>query len=160
VRRNLALGLAWLAAAVAAAVVAWSGVGLVGDQVTDDRPATLSSAEIEGELAEATTTTTTAAPPGSGTTTTTAPPSDVQTRSFPTSRGTVALNFSPRGVEVDWASPSPGYQLEQGPGDNGGVRVEFEGDDGRSRVDGWWDGGPQWRVDDDGADGHGGRDRD
>ena len=51
-----------------------------------------------------------------------------------------------------FATPNPGYQVRSEPTDGGGWRVEFDGDDGRSRVEGWWDGGPQDRVDDDGSD--------
>lgn len=155
-RRTFALGLAWLAAAIAAAVVAWTGVGLAGDQVTDERLATLSSEEIEGALAaeNATSTTTTTGTPTTTPPATEPPTTSGETRTFRTSRGTAALVFSPGGVTLDWAAPNAGYQVEQGPGDHGGWRVEFEGDDGRSRVEGWWDGGPQYRVDDDGAEDH------
>ena len=162
-RRTIALGLAWLAAASAAAVVAWTGVGLAGDQLTDDRTPTLSSEEIERALAAETqspstpTTGTSTTPPTTQPTTppaTDAPPPAGETRTFRTSRGTAALVFSPGGVTLAWAAPNAGYQVDQGPGDRGGWRVEFEGDDGRSRIDGWWDAGPQYRIDDDGAEDH------
>jgi hypothetical protein len=53
-RRIFTLSVAWLAAAIVAAVVAWQGVGLVGDQVTDDRDAgMLTAAEIEEALGRA-----------------------------------------------------------------------------------------------------------
>jgi len=50
-RRIFTLSVAWLAAAVFAAVVAWQGVRLVGDQVTDDRDGMLSASEIDAALA-------------------------------------------------------------------------------------------------------------
>jgi hypothetical protein len=52
-RRMFTLSVAWLAAAVVAAVVAWQGVRLVGDQVTDDRDGMLTAAEIDAALANA-----------------------------------------------------------------------------------------------------------
>jgi hypothetical protein len=68
-RRIFTLSVAWLAAAVVAAVVAWQGVRLVGDQVTDDRDGMLSASEIDAALAgggggiPVPPTTTTATPP-------------------------------------------------------------------------------------------------
>jgi hypothetical protein len=50
VRRSLALGGVWVAAAASAAGVAWAGIGVVGDQVTDDRPTPLSSEQVAREL--------------------------------------------------------------------------------------------------------------
>ncbi|HZM32835.1 MAG TPA: hypothetical protein VFB77_20200 [Acidimicrobiales bacterium] len=177
-RRILTLGVAWAVAAVVAAVVAWQGVGLVGDQVTDQRPATLSAADVEAELAGTATptgargtatttsgpTTTSPAPPP-----TTAPAAPVVTtvlRSYPVTGGTAVLSFGPDGVVGLTATPWTGYTVRSNPHDGGGWRVEFEGPAGRSRIDGWWDGGPQERVEDatgtrsgdDDADDHGGGD--
>ena len=160
-RRILTLGVAWAAAAAVAAVVAWQGVGLVGDQVTDDRPPTQSAAEVEAALAgtatptgdgetptttSPTTTTTTTPPPP-----TTAPAAPALTpvlRSYPVTGGTAVLSFSPEGVIGVTATPWTGYTVRSAPSDDGGWRVEFEGPAGRSRIDGWWDGGPQERVED------------
>ncbi|HEX6419871.1 MAG TPA: hypothetical protein VFZ77_15325 [Acidimicrobiales bacterium] len=145
-RRSLALGFAWLLAAAVAVVVAWQGVGLVGDQVTDRRPATLTDAEIEAAL-EATPPTTA---PG---TTATTPPADqggagedAAIETFRVTGGAAALRFSPGGVTVVWATPDHGYEVESEPGDGNGWRIEFEGEAGRSRIDAWWDGGPRSRV--------------
>ena len=56
------------------------------------------------------------------------------------------------------ASPNNGYALTRsGPGDNNGWRVEFEGDAGRSRVDAWWAGGPQHRIQENPSGGGSGR---
>lgn len=157
-RRSLALGLAWLLAAAVATAVAWQGVGLIGDQVTDPRPATLTDAEIEAAL-EATPTTTTA-PPRTGT----PPPGggagageEAVIETFDVTGGAAALRFSPDGVTVVWATPDPGYEVESEPGDGNGWRIEFEGDAGQSRIDAWWDGGPRSRVrdaDDESHDDH------
>ena len=157
-RRLLALGAAWVSAAVVATTVAWQGVGLVGDQVTDDRPATLTAAEVEAALATGSSGST---PQSNSTgTTSTAPPAAPsepapETRSYALTGGSAALRFAPSGVTVVFATPNPGYQVRSEPTDGGGWRVEFDGDDGRSRVEGWWDGGPQDRVDDDGSGGSG-----
>jgi hypothetical protein len=154
----LTLGVAWAVAAVVAAVVAWQGVGLVGDQVTDDRPATLSAAEVEARLAgtatptgdggapatSAPTTTTSAPPPATGPAATEGTP---VLRPYTVTGGTAVLSFSPEGVTAVSATPSTGYQVRSDAHD-GGWRVEFEGPDGRSRIDAWWDGGPQDQVED------------
>ncbi len=217
-RRILAFGLAWLCAAVIAVVVAWQGVGLVGDQVTSDRPATLTSSQVEDALqGDATdsptvhpdgTSTSTALPPSatpgatpqaagsapaspnnpSGTATTAtratatpgggggntgsggvvpgtaapgtaAPPApQAVNKTFMVSGGTVEMHFAPEGTTLVFATPNAGYQITRNePGDNNGWRVEFEGPAGKSRIDGWWDGGPQFRIQDDAAGGgHGG----
>lgn len=184
-----------LAAAVALAV-AWQGVGVVANQVTEDRPAALSAAEVRDRLEETTTSTTsttstttssssapgeattstagaavpgtqgaptsvpsggpaptstsppattaTTAPADPGTTTTTAPAGE--TRTYNLVGGSVSLRFSPSGVTVVLANPNPGFDVSQQPEQGNGVKVEFRSDTHRSRVDGWWDGGPQDRV--------------
>ncbi len=164
-RRLLTFGLAWLVAAVVATTVAWQGVALVADQVTDDRPATLTASEVEAALAagaEGATTGPTssdaAAPSSTGPTTTATaavPGPPPETRSYALTGGSAALRFTPEGVSVVFAAPNSGYQVRSEPTDGGGWRIEFDGDDGRSRVEGWWDGGPQDRVDDDGVDSSG-----
>lgn len=59
-RRPIVFGALWVLAAVVAVAVAWAGVSVVGDQVTDERPAPLAAAEIEARLeTEATSTTST-----------------------------------------------------------------------------------------------------
>ena len=172
-RRVLTLGVAWLAAAVVAAVVAWQGVGLVGDQVTDDRPATLSAAQIEGALGvpvapvpgDATPGTATDAGPATPPTTTaptptTAPPpapeQQAVVRPYSVTGGNAVLSFTPAGVTVALARPDPSYQVRSEPTDGNGWRIEFDGPAGRSRIEGWWDGGPQDRVEDAGASDDGG----
>lgn len=104
------------------------------------------------------TTTTTARPGGSSATTsttqpvspppTTAPPAAAQpvTRSYDLEGGTTTLQLTPTGVTVVVATPAPGFTVEISDSHSGGKRVEFESDDHRSRVDAWWDGGPQDEV--------------
>lgn len=80
---------------------------------------------------------------------TTAPPPAVpapSTRTYNLVGGTATLRFSAAGVEVLSAAPKPGFSVDVSAGHDGGARVEFESDDHRSRVDGWWAGGPQDEV--------------
>jgi hypothetical protein len=60
----------------------------------------------------------------------------------------VTLHFSPKGVTVVLARPAAGYaySVEDEHGD--GIRVEFRGERGRSRVDAWWEDGPRDQVSD------------
>jgi hypothetical protein len=145
VRRSLALGAVWLVAAALAAGVAWAGIGVVGDQVTDDRPAPLSADEVAQAVAadQAASSTTTTAP--GGPTTTTAPRADASAtiRTYRMEGGVVTLRFSPAGVDVVGATPNEGFTVDTEPEHGNGVKVEFESDGHESRVDAWWDGGPQ-----------------
>jgi hypothetical protein len=182
VRRILTLGLAWVAAAVVAAVVAWQGVGLIGAQVTDSRPETLSAEEIDAALSPVQTTTaptdagdgsadtgstttasgqpgdasTSTSVGGSASSTTTTPPATtppvVDRRTATMVGGTAAFEYSDGTVRIVYASPKPGYRLERQEEDDAGARVEFKGDAGTSRADAWWDGGPQLRIADHGED--------
>lgn len=139
----------WLAAAVVAVVVAWQGVAVVGDQVTDERPAPLAASEIESRLGRTSTTTattTTAAPPLPTEGSTPAAPPAAETRTYNLTGGTASLRFGPAGVEVVFANPASGFSVEVEPEHGNGVKVEFESSSHESRVDGWWDGGPVDRI--------------
>jgi hypothetical protein len=200
VRKLVAFAAVWLAAAAVAVLVAWQGVGIVTNQVTDDRPAPLAAGEVRALTREAqrsaaggpaTTTTVpqseatapgdpaggpptstapagavtpgaataTTAPPGAPTTTpaspsptttapapapTTAPPADApaETRTYNVVGGSASLRFSASGVTVVWATPAAGFEVQIEP-EGPGVQVEFESEEHRSRVTGWWDGGPR-----------------
>ena len=147
-----------MAAAASAAGVAWAGIGVVGDQVTDDRPAPLSSEQVARELgSDQAPSTTTSAPEGG--TSTTAPPADplATTKTYRMQGGVVTLRFSPAGVEVVGATPAEGFTVDTEPEHGNGVKVEFESDSHRSRVDAWWDGGPQAERREEGDDDGGGR---
>lgn len=108
--------------------------------------------------APTTTTTATNSPPATvGTTSapgpTTAPPPPAappaatsETRTYSLVGGTASLRFSSAGVEVVFANPAAGFTVEVEPENVNGVKVEFESDSHKSRVDGWWDGGPVDRV--------------
>ncbi|HET6662862.1 MAG TPA: hypothetical protein VFG94_01330 [Acidimicrobiales bacterium] len=145
-RRFLAFGAVWVMSAALAAGVAWAGIAVVGDQVTDDRPAPLSADEVAQAVEAEQRASTTTAPPGGTTTTTSAtPPADAAatTRTYRMVGGVVTLSFSPSGVEVVGATPNEGFSVDSEPEHGNGVRVEFKSDAHKSRVDAWWDGGPQ-----------------
>ncbi len=55
----------------------------------------------------------------------------------------MTLSFSPGGVDVVGATPNEGFTVDTEPEHGNGVKVEFESDGHESRVDAWWDGGPQ-----------------
>ncbi|HEY8546338.1 MAG TPA: hypothetical protein VIL36_14860 [Acidimicrobiales bacterium] len=162
-RRSLTFAAVWVAAAAVATTAAWQGVGLVTSEVTDNRPGSLTAAGVEaelGELAERTggtggtggpVTTPTTAPgePTTPTTPTTSAPTTTapgETRTYTSTGGSAVLRFSPAGVVVVSSVPNPGFGVEIEPEHGNGVRVEFESDGHRSRIDGWWDGGPRDRV--------------
>jgi hypothetical protein len=156
-------------AAVVATFVAWQGVALVGDQVTDRPPTPVAADGVDdGSTA---TTSTTAPPPGPATTTTTVaptgppgpastppsgpgptqptttippapPPPAGTTRTYNLVGGDVALRFEASGVTVLYATPRAGFTVEVGNSHGTGRSVRFDGDDHRSEVVGWWEGGP------------------
>lgn len=96
--------------------------------------------------------TTTAAPPsganGPGPTTPAAPPVTPAsvTRTYDLVGGTVTLRFTNTGVTVVTAAPKAGFSVDVGEGHDNGARVEFESEDHQSRLDAWWDNGPQDEV--------------
>jgi cytoskeletal protein RodZ len=103
-----------------------------------------------GRGAGATTTTVPSGSGGSVTPPTTAAPAPAPVlRTYALVGGTVTLSFSPSGVTWQSPTPNPGFEVEITPTHGNGVRVEFRNDtdDRRSRVEGWWDGGPQDEVD-------------
>lgn len=165
-----AYAIAWVVAAIGALGLAFWGVGVVGDQVTGDRPSPLSASEVALRATSTTTApptsvgpappttavgpATSAAPattvpdrPAATTTTTAAPPPPAsgETRTYNLTGGSASLRFTPSGVTVLWADPNAGFDVEVEP-EGTGVKVEFESESHKSRVDGWWDGGPQDRV--------------
>jgi hypothetical protein len=170
VPRTLAFVALWLLAGAAATTVAWLGVSSVSDELagSSSHPDPLTGEEIRAEVAAApstttsapttttpipvTSTTTSGTTPSTGvpgttsTTTTVSPPAAATTRSYDLIGGTVTLRFSPSGVSVVVATPSPGFSVEIGDSHDTGKKVEFEGEDHKSRVEGWWDGGPQDEV--------------
>jgi hypothetical protein len=162
VRRSVTFTLAWLIAAGVATGAAWQGVAIVTNQVTNDRPDSFSAAEVQGQLdaadadadAAAATTTTVDSTGSTDTTTnsssTTTPTTTATTvapinQTFNLVGGSTTLQFTPSGVTVLGSTPNLGFSVEQETEHGNGVKVEFESESHRSRVDGWWDGGPQFR---------------
>lgn len=83
---------------------------------------------------------------GSTSTTTTTSSPTATVRTYALVGGTATLRFSPSGVTVQDATPKPGYSVDVEAEGGNGVRVEFSSAAHESRVDGWWDGGPQDRI--------------
>ncbi|MBY5163124.1 hypothetical protein [Salsipaludibacter albus] len=86
-------------------------------------------------------------------------PTDVATtavgelRSYRVVGGSVTLRFAPGQVTVVAAVPSDDdFDLDLSGNGTARATVEFESDDHRSRVHGWWDDGPVDRVDEDDRD--------
>lgn len=88
-----------------------------------------------------------AAPTSSTSSTTVAPStsSAEQVRTFNLIGGTTAISFSSTALEVLWATPNPGFDVEIQPGSSS-VRVEFESNEHKSRIDAWWSDGPQQNI--------------
>jgi hypothetical protein len=113
-------------------------------------PGATTTTTVRGGGAGATTTTVLSGPGGPGTPPTTAVPAPAPVlRTYTLVGGTVTLSFTSSGVTPQTPTPSPGFTVEVTPTHGNGVRVEFrnDADDRRSRVEGWWDGGPQDEVD-------------
>jgi hypothetical protein len=168
--RSAAFVVLWFVAGAVATTVAWLGVSTVSEQLagSGSHPDPLSAEEIAAQRAQGTSTTvppdgpgatTTTEPttgPGStaveattsttGTTATTSPASPNVLRSYELVGGDATLRFSASGVLVVVATPAPGFSVEIDDAHDGGARVEFEGEDHTSRLDAWWDGGPQDEV--------------
>jgi hypothetical protein len=87
--------------------------------------------------------------PGATTPTTAAPSPAATTRTYNLVGGTATLRFSSTGVTVVAAVPNAGFSVTKSSAHDDGARVEFESDEHRSRVDAWWDGGPQDEVGED-----------
>jgi len=155
-RRYVTFTAAWLLATGVATTAAWQGVSLVTDEVTDERAGSLTAEQVAARLGPdasaddpggpTTTATPSTAPDATTTTTTSTPAEPAETRTYPLVGGTTALRFTPAGVEVLWSTPNPGFSVKTEPENGNGVKVEFEGNGHKSRVDGWWDGGPQDRT--------------
>lgn len=170
VRRILPFVALWLAAGALAVVVASAGVSVVDDHLTASRPAPLSAEEVHERVQQAATSTTaagptptTASPPSTTTSVpaptttaggtddpttggTTSPPTTAPTppvtRTYELVGGTTTIRFSASGVTVLSSTPKPGFTAEVEP-EGTGVKVEFESEDHKSRIDAWWANGPQ-----------------
>lgn len=96
------------------------------------------------------TTTPTSRPSGSAgpatTAPTTLPEAPPETRTYVLVGGTATLQFASSGVTVTDATPNAGYSVSIEPEHTNGFSVDFRSEDHRSRVKGWWDGGPRDEV--------------
>jgi hypothetical protein len=170
--RGPLLVLTWIAATTLATGLAWAGVRSVVDNVAAPLPVPVATTGQAGpserpparEASPEPTPNTSeqASEPGSEPRSEPPPersePAQPQetVRTFELSGGTATVRFSPAGVEVLSAVPKAGFSADLGPED-GGMRVEFESDDHRSRLDVWWNGEPRHETDEQesGGGGHG-----
>jgi cytoskeletal protein RodZ len=153
VRRPAVLVAAWALAGIVAVLLASAAVGRVGNEVTGSRPAPLSAADVQAELAaesstsvptSSTSSTTSEASPGE-------PSGPTETRTYQLVGGTATLRFQPAGVTVVSATPNPGFAVEVEPQGNG-VEVSFRSGSHRSKVEAQWSAGPHDEVEEEPED--------
>lgn len=177
--RPLAVVLGWVAATAAAVAVAYAAVSTVAGGVVEPLPATLGqSPSVDGAPSgtastEATTgsptpsTSPSASPsasPRPGTSPSPAvapsarptaapssppPPAASEVRSHALVGGTATLRYEPGRITVLSAEPAQGFTVQIEGNGTAEVRVEFDGDDHRSRLRASWEGGPRARIDED-----------
>lgn len=172
VRSLVKLSLAWLAATAAAVALGVVAVGVVTDSVTENRPDRLSAIAVRNALTvpDASSGPETTAPPATTpssrpaatgppatsppatapappTTTATAPPAGAapEDRTFQLVGGTVGVRFENGGARLLWATPKPGFRVESSGGSDE-VDVRFRSGDHESRLEAFWDNGPQSEV--------------
>jgi hypothetical protein len=147
--RRLALIGTWVAATALAVAVAWGGVQFVTSQVIEPIPLAVP------DEAGATPPPAPASPPATTTPQTESPeppPAPAsELRTYRLAGGTVTVSFAPEGVSVVQATPRSGFSRDVEP-EGAGLKVEFRSDAHRSRLDAWWDDGPQERVQEDARD--------
>ena len=127
---------------------------VTGDSSTTETATSVSDAPASGS---STSTTATSASTGStastvsSSTTSTAGSSpsstegEYETQTFQLIGGTTSIKFSPGYTKVLWATPNPGFDVSVEP-ESPGIKVEFRSDQHRSRVDAWWEDGPQHEI--------------
>lgn len=164
---------AWVAALVVATVLTWQIVGLADSQVgegpvavaptletTPDQPdSSTSSSAVSSTTASVPTTTTpgptTSTSGGSSAPSTSSPPTSSSTvasawslRSVSSPGGVVVVRYRPGEVELQAATPLPGFAVEIDDPGPPRVRVEFESADSDVRVEvRWKDGALEIDVD-------------
>jgi cytoskeletal protein RodZ len=158
----------WVLVLVITTALTWQIVSLASDQV-GDAPVAIAPATTTSTLGSSSSTTThdptttssitrstnngsspTTSTPGDGgtsssstsaTTPATSSPTEWSLRTITTQGGTVVVRYRPGEVELQAATPAPGFEMEiddAGPPD---VRVEFENDDTDIRVEARWEDG-------------------
>lgn len=151
--RGPLLVLTWIVATVLATGLAWAGVRSVVDNVSAPLPVAAATTGQAGpserppaqepspESSPRTSEQGSEPPPERG-----EPAQPEETvRTFELYGGTATVRFSPAGVDVLSAVPDAGFSADVEPED-GGMRVEFESDHHRSRLDVWWNGEPRYET--------------
>jgi hypothetical protein len=172
--RGPLLVVTWIVATALATGLAWAGVRSVADNVAAPLPVPAATTG-QGDRSERPPASEATPEPGAsepGSEPSSVPSEPVQpeetVRTFELNGGTATVRFSAARVEVLSAVPTAGFGAEVEP-DDGAMRVEFESDDHRSRLDVWWDGEPRHEIEeqenggggggghgqDDGGDGNG-----
>jgi hypothetical protein len=131
VRRRLLLAAGWVLGTVAAGSLAWAGVAVVSDRVTDT-PVAVS--QQESPPAGPATTESTATSP--------APTPPAQPAQQVTALGgTASISCDDGTPALEWATPRPGFEVdveneapEPADGEPAGLRVRFRGEEAESRV--------------------------
>ena len=154
VRRTILLVLAWVCGTAVAVGSATAAINLVGDRVTNRPLGTVSDAAIAVELAASTTTAASAPAPGASDTSpptsrsgaesippalpavpeTTQPPAASSAKTFELRGGRVNATCTSSVIQLVWATPNAGYQVEiqkSGPDE---IEVRFRTDEHESRV--------------------------
>ncbi|HET8740824.1 MAG TPA: hypothetical protein VFO17_13960 [Acidimicrobiia bacterium] len=148
----------WVAALVAATVLAWQIVGLADSQVGDATPEAVAPTPTSTTttVADSTTTTVADSTTSTGASATTAPSSTTPTtgastpttesaawsvRTINSSGGVVVIRYRPQEVDLQAATPASGFGVEIDDPGPSRVRVEFENDDDRVRVEARWENG-------------------
>ena len=132
----------WVVGAVAATSIAWSAVGLVGDQVTDGREAPLSADAVQAALGAVTPTPAASPTPTPNPTPSARPsrssrPSPVQTgsRTYTLTGGTVAVSCTGATIRLVYATPRGGFEStveDAGPAE---VEVRFRSEAHESKLE-------------------------
>ncbi len=172
------LAVIWAAATVVAVAIVWQSLGFVSTRTEDDGAARGGGSAApgltlaDGDPARTSTPATavggggsTGTDPGAATTSTTAPstgltasttpgvgvPADAVDQTFELVGGTAVVRYSSTGVSVLYAVPADGFRSSFEP-EGSGMKVEFRSESHRSRVDVWWDNGPQHSVEEEADD--------
>lgn len=152
------LAAAWLLALAVTTALTWQIVSAADSQVgatpaeivatpSTSVGATPTSLDTTPTTSQAATTSTSSGPSttsSSGSPTTSAPPQETASwsvRTVSTAGGAVVLRYRPNEVELQAATPLPGFEVEVDDPGPERVRVEFESEDTDVRVEAKWDDG-------------------
>ncbi len=147
-RPGLAI-LGWVAATLVAVGVAHGGVSAVAGRVVDPLPPTLGLQSVAERPDAATSPSPSPSPSDVGTSDGSPPSPEGATRSYSLVGGSATLRFQPGRVTIVAAEPAQGFRMEVEGNGTAELRIEFDSDARRSRLRGWWEGGPRDRIDED-----------